>query len=65
MADSIHLKFRPVFRPHSIAVVGASEDSTKTGARYFENLVRAGFKGKVYPVNVKQGNIMASRYIPP
>jgi acetyl coenzyme A synthetase (ADP forming)-like protein len=40
-----------IFRPRSIAVVGASRDRDTIGAEIFHNLVRCGFQGKVFPVN--------------
>jgi acyl-CoA synthetase (NDP forming) len=43
----------PLFRPRSIAVVGASSDPTKTGGRPVHLLVRHGFPGAIYPVNPK------------
>lgn len=38
-----------IFRPKTIAVIGASNDSSKVGFALFRNLNE--FKGKVYPVN--------------
>lgn len=43
----------PLFRPRSIAVVGASSDATKTGGRPVHLLVKHGFAGAIYPVNPK------------
>jgi acetyl coenzyme A synthetase (ADP forming)-like protein len=41
----------PFFHPRAIAVVGASRDRSSIGRRIFDNLVRQGFEGPVYPVN--------------
>jgi len=41
----------PIFRPRSIAVVGASRDKKSFGRRIFDNLVLGEFEGPVYPVN--------------
>ncbi|MEO9138447.1 MAG: GNAT family N-acetyltransferase, partial [Jatrophihabitans sp.] len=38
-------------RPRSVAVVGASNDRDKVGHAVFENLLRMGFEGRLYPVN--------------
>ncbi|MCL1810972.1 MAG: acetate--CoA ligase family protein [Methanomassiliicoccaceae archaeon] len=46
------------FRPDSVAVVGASEDTTKLGGMLLKNMIDAGFKGKLYPINPKGGTIM-------
>jgi acetyltransferase len=40
-----------VFRPRSIAVVGASTRPATVGGVLSHNLVRAGFKGRIMPVN--------------
>jgi acyl-CoA synthetase (NDP forming) len=40
-----------VFRPRSIAVIGASRHRGSVGAEIFHNLLARGFQGVVYPVN--------------
>lgn len=40
-----------IFRPRSIAVVGASERSTSVGATVMRNLIDAQFEGSLWPVN--------------
>lgn len=42
-----------VFRPRSIAVIGASRERGAVGAEIFYNLLQHGFQGPVYPVNPK------------
>lgn len=42
---------RPLFRPASVAVVGASRDPSSIGYRILEALVMNRFQGPVYPVN--------------
>jgi acetyl coenzyme A synthetase (ADP forming)-like protein len=44
---------RPLFRPQSVAVVGASRESTSIGHRLLDALVMNRFQGPVYPVNPK------------
>lgn len=39
--------------PKSIAVIGASDRADSRGTALWQNLVRAGFNGKIYPVNPK------------
>jgi acetyl coenzyme A synthetase (ADP forming)-like protein len=43
----------PLFRPRSIAVIGASRERGSIGAEIFHNLLEHGFQGPVYPVNPK------------
>ena len=40
-----------MFRPQSVAVVGASEDPAKWGYGVLNNITQGGFAGRVYPVN--------------
>jgi acetyltransferase len=42
-----------MFNPSSVALVGASQKSGSIGAVLARNLVRAGFKGDIFPVNPK------------
>lgn len=46
-----------MFRPRSIAVIGASSDPTKTGGRPVHLLRKHGFAGDIYPVNPKSDEI--------
>ncbi len=40
-----------IFRPRSVAVIGASRRPGSIGAAIFKNLLEKGFEGPVYPVN--------------
>lgn len=46
-----------LFNPSSIAVVGASAKAGKVGNTIVRNLIEAGFKGEIYPVNHNGGEI--------
>ena len=48
-------------RPTSIAVVGASSESTKVGGAIFQNLITQGFAGTVYPVNAKHSEVQGKK----
>src|SRR6516165_6872937 len=54
----------PFFRPHSVAVVGASRDSAAIGHQLLNALVRGEFRGKVYAVNPKATAIEGLRAYP-
>lgn len=45
------------FRPDSVAVIGASSDPDKIGGMIIRNIISSGFKGRIFPVNVKGGTI--------
>ncbi|HYA58578.1 MAG TPA: acetate--CoA ligase family protein [Thermoplasmata archaeon] len=40
-----------LFRPSSIAVIGASNRPGRVGTRLFRTILQAGFQGTVYPIN--------------
>ncbi len=46
-----------LFRPRSVAVVGASSDPKKIGSKILHNITDGGFTGAVYPVNPKGGTV--------
>ncbi|MFC2040871.1 CoA-binding protein [Chloroflexota bacterium] len=50
-----------LFTPHSIAVVGASANPRKQGYRYMKQLLDFGFKGTIYPVNSRGGEILGHK----
>ncbi|RLF79167.1 CoA-binding protein, partial [Thermococci archaeon] len=47
-----------LFYPKSVAVIGASNKEGKIGNAIMKNLINFGFKGKIYPVNVKESEVM-------
>ncbi len=44
--------------PRSVAVIGASSDTSKWGGMLIANLELGGFSGAIYPVNPKGGSIL-------
>ncbi|SOB59359.1 Acetate--CoA ligase [ADP-forming] I [Pseudodesulfovibrio profundus] len=50
--------FHSLLCPDSIAVVGASRKPGKLGHLIVSNLIRAGYKGKLFPVNPAGGEIL-------
>lgn len=47
-----------MFKPESVAIIGASSTSGKVGHIIVDNLINDGFKGEIYPVNPKGGEIL-------
>ncbi|MDD3679635.1 MAG: acetate--CoA ligase family protein [Candidatus Shapirobacteria bacterium] len=47
-----------LFRPRSVAVIGASRNNQKVGHLVFKNLIESDFKGSVYPVNPKAKTVL-------
>jgi acetyltransferase len=50
-----------IFKPKSVAVVGASDEEGSVGYRLMKNLTDSGFKGIVYPVNIKKATILGQK----
>lgn len=48
---------RVLLNPRSVALVGASDDVSKTAGRPLQFLRRAGFKGSIYPVNPNRPSV--------
>jgi len=53
-----------LFRPSSVAVIGASNKPGKVGTYLFRNILEAGFKGVVYPVNPSSKSVSGVRCYP-
>ena len=53
-----------VFRPRSIAVIGASRERGTIGGEIFHNLVAHGFTGRVDPVNPRAAVVQSVRAYP-
>ncbi len=43
----------PLFTPQSVAVFGASNSAGSVGQIVFENMLKSGFQGALYPINPK------------
>jgi acetyltransferase len=46
-----------LFAPRSVALIGASERPHSVGATVLRNLAGGGFKGEIYPVNLKYDSV--------
>jgi len=51
----------PFFHPRSLALIGASRSPGKGGNIILRNLMRAGFKGTVYPINPSGPDILGMK----
>src|SRR5262249_31241979 len=56
-AEAKRASLRFVFEPKTVAVIGASRDPASVGGALFRNVLRWGFTGTVYPVNVAANSI--------
>lgn len=53
-----------VLNPASVALVGVSDDSSKTSGRPLQYLRRSGFQGSVYPINPNRATVQGERSWP-
>ncbi len=56
--------FKNLLQPRSIAIVGASQDETKSGGMFVSRLLNDGYKGTIYPINNKESEIMSLKSYP-
>jgi len=52
-------KLDAIFAPESVAVIGASTKKGKVGHDIFANILFGGYKGTLYPVNLKAKSILS------
>lgn len=53
-----------LFSPKSVAVIGVSQDGNKIGSVVLNNLIKAGYKGKLYPINPKHKTLFDQKVYP-
>jgi len=53
-----------LFEPRSVAIIGASRERGKIGAEILHNIVSAGFRGKIFPINPSATEIEGVRCYP-
>lgn len=63
-AEAARTALDAIFRPQSVAVVGASRSADAVGAEVLRNLVACGFTGPVYPVNPNARSVQSMRAYP-
>ncbi len=57
-------RFEPLFRPGSVTFIGASKSPMKWGFIVLSNLINGGYKGKIYPVNPRESEILNLKVYP-
>lgn len=51
------MSLRNFFCPDSVAVIGVAREEKKVGRIIFDNIINSGYKGKLFPVNLKADKI--------
>ncbi|GAB4569150.1 MAG: acetate--CoA ligase [Anaerolineae bacterium] len=54
----------PFTSPRSVAVIGASNTPGKLGYAVLQNVIQYGFRGQIYPINPRGGEILGLRAYP-
>ncbi len=57
-------RFEPLFYPRSIALIGASQTAHKWGFGITFSLITGGFKGNIYPINLREKEILGLKAYP-
>ncbi len=58
------MKLDALFRPRSVAIVGASRSPDKVGHILTKNMINSGFKGGIYPINPSTDEILGLKCYP-
>jgi acetate---CoA ligase (ADP-forming) len=61
MDETNNYNIKHLFEPASIAVIGASQDKKKIGYTVFNNIISGGYKGRIFPISPKGGDIDGHR----
>jgi acetate---CoA ligase (ADP-forming) len=55
---------QPLLNPRSVAIVGQSNDASKTAGRPLKYLRQAGYAGTIYPINPRRDTVLGERAWP-
>ncbi|WTP62669.1 GNAT family N-acetyltransferase [Streptomyces phaeochromogenes] len=61
---AVRRSLRPLLEPRSVAVIGANRRPLTIGHELVANLLRGGFRGSVFPVNPRAGQVAGARAYP-
>ena len=53
-----------LFKPRSVAIIGASTNVAKWGFNFTLHLLHGGYKGKCYPINPSGGELLGMKVYP-
>lgn len=65
--DFLRYEYQPldaIFRPETVAVIGASEQEGSVGRTLLWNLITNSFGGTVFPVNIKRSSVLGIKAYP-
>ncbi|MBW1683373.1 MAG: CoA-binding protein [Deltaproteobacteria bacterium] len=64
MSSAIINELKPLFEPSSLAVIGASNTVGKWGYMMVSRPIQSGYRGRIYPVNPKEKEILGLKAYP-
>jgi len=64
MNESLRQSLTSIFKPQSVAIVGASNSPRRWGYSTLRNMIAAGFHGRLYPVNPKEEEVQGIKCYP-
>ena len=64
MSKTIVEQLDPIFKPESIAIIGASNNLAKWGGRIVNQILASDFRGRIYPVNPHETKISGLKAYP-
>ncbi|HIE37338.1 TPA: acyl-CoA synthetase (NDP forming), partial [Candidatus Geothermarchaeota archaeon] len=64
MDREIKEKIKYLLYPRSVAVIGASRNPRKIGFQVVYNLIKDGYKGRIYPINPNADEILGLKCYP-
>jgi acetate---CoA ligase (ADP-forming) len=53
-----------IFKPHSVAVIGASSRPGSMGQLVLQSMLQSGFRGSIYPINANYKTVMSVKAYP-
>ncbi|GAA0943590.1 acetate--CoA ligase family protein [Kribbella koreensis] len=62
--DEILTAMTRIMKPRAVAVIGASNEDGKIGNSVMKNLVNGGYKGDIYPINPRGGEVLGLKAFP-
>ncbi len=57
MSHEVVRQLQPVFKPKSVAIIGASNNPTKWGGMVMNRALSCGFRGQIYAVNPREDEV--------
>ena len=58
------LNLEQIFKPSSLALIGASRDESKTGTMFLKSILASNFTGQIYPVNPRASELLGLKCYP-